>query len=539
MDILSLNKKMAGGGSGVIVHIIDTGINPIPELAGVLTVVPFRGDAQGGGTSGTLSPGKTEIDYSDHMGHGTMMASAAHRQAPKALIYAYNALPDGVQVYANEALAHVLGIVKADKTHRHIVSISASGDLSRITTETMHSLIKQLVALDCPVVCAAGNDGKEALTLYPACFPEPITVVAVKNDGTHAEFSNWLGEADFAEIGKAVPCCDKDGRETTVDGTSPATACVAGKLAAMWSRDLGMTEPQLYEAAKANAQDMGLPGRDPYFGWGWIAGLEVAAVTPGTDLKPETPNKEDVMTAAQLIAYFQRAVDEGWGYVWSLNGELYTREKAEYYHKIQKPTNSNRDPKTYWLTVCAKWIGKMAADCSGGIVGAIRTVIPGYDDRNANTFYAQCTEKGPIKTIPEIPGLCVWRDGHIGIYEGNGNVLEFRGADYGAVRTKLKDRNFTNWGRLRDINYTKETDMAKIITKNLAYDADVQALQTALNALGYDCGTADGKAGDKTMAGISAFCAAHGAGGGAPEAAQLRIVVGDTQYVLEGKAVRI
>ena len=534
MDILSRNKKMAGGGSGVILHIVDSGVNPIPELAGVLTVVPFRGDAQGGGTSGTLSPGNTEIDYSDHMGHGTMMASVAHRQAPKALIYAYNALPDGVQVYANEALTHILGIVKADTAHRHIVSISASGDLSRITAEAMHSLIRQLVALDCPVVCAAGNDGKEALTLYPACFPEPITVVALKNDGTQAELSNWLGEADFAEIGKAVPCCDKDGRETTVDGTSPATACVAGKLAAMWSRDLGMTEPQLYEAAKANAQDMGLPGRDPYFGWGWIADVGKPSVP-----EPVKPPGGGKLTARQLVGYYQHAVAEKWGYVWSLNGELYPRELAERYHATKRSTSSWRDPATYWLTDCARWIGKMAADCSGGIVGAIRTVDPTYIDRTANLFYAQCTEKGPISTIPEIPGLCVWRDGHIGVYEGDGYVLEFRGTEYGAVRTKLKDRNFTNWGRLRDINYTEETDMAKIITKNLAYDADVQALQTALNALGYDCGTADGKAGDKTMAGISAFCAAHGAGGGAPEAAQLRIVVGDTQYVLEGKAVRI
>ncbi|HOG02184.1 MAG TPA: S8 family serine peptidase, partial [Clostridia bacterium] len=282
---------------------IDTGINPIPELAGVLTVVPFRGDAQGGGTSGTLSPGKTEVDYSDHMGHGTMMASVAHRQAPRALIYAYNALPDGVQVYANEALAHVLGIVKADKAHRHIVSISASGDLSRITAETMHSLIRQLVALDCPVVCAAGNDGKEALTLYPACFPEPITVVAVKNDGTQAEFSNWLGEADFAEIGKAVPCCDKDGRETTVDGTSPATACVAGKLAALWSKDLGMTEPQLYEAAKANARDFGTAGRDPYYGWGWIASMDmsVGATPPSVPAKDE--NEENPVANETRLLY--------------------------------------------------------------------------------------------------------------------------------------------------------------------------------------------------------------------------------------------
>lgn len=50
--------------------------------------------------------------------------------------------------------------------------------------------------------------------------------------------------------------------------------------------------------------------------------------------------------------------------------------------------------------------------------------------------------------------MCVWRGGHIGIYEGDGNVIEFRGTEYGCVRTKLAARNFTNWGRLRDVDYS-------------------------------------------------------------------------------------
>lgn len=161
------------------------------------------------------------------------------------------------------------------------------------------------------------------------------------------------------------------------------------------------------------------------------------------------------ITAAQLLAYFQRAVTEKWGYVWSLNGEFYTRQLAEKYHAAKRKTSSSRNPATYWLKDCARWIGKMAADCSGGIIGAFRSIHPTYGDRTADTFYSQCTEKGTIKTIPEIPGLCVWRKGHIGIYEGDGYALEFRGTDYGAVRTRLKDRDFTHWGKLRDVDYTK------------------------------------------------------------------------------------
>jgi hypothetical protein len=48
MDILSANKAMSGGGSGVIIHIIDTGVNPIPELAGARMNIDIREDKPDG-----------------------------------------------------------------------------------------------------------------------------------------------------------------------------------------------------------------------------------------------------------------------------------------------------------------------------------------------------------------------------------------------------------------------------------------------------------------------------------------------------------
>lgn len=45
-------------------------------------------------------------------------------------------------------------------------------------------------------------------------------------------------------------------------------------------------------------------------------------------------------------------------------------------------------------------------------------------DVGANAMFANATVKGTIDTIPEVPGLAVWVDGHIGIYIGNGEVIE-------------------------------------------------------------------------------------------------------------------
>lgn len=68
---------------------------------------------------------------------------------------------------------------------------------------------------------------------------------------------------------------------------------------------------------------------------------------------------------------------------------------------------------------------------------------------------ANCTETGNIKTIPELPGVLVFMPGHVGVYIGNGEVIEARGHLYGVVKTKLKDRPWYDWGKLRWLEYQK------------------------------------------------------------------------------------
>ena len=226
------------------------------------------------------------------------------------------------------------------------------------------------------------------------------------------------------------------------------------------------------------------------------------------------------VTNTDIVKYFQNAVKNKWGYVWSLNGELYTKAKAEKYKAQGRSTSSSRNPETYWTEDCARWFGKMAADCSGGIVGAIRTKNPSYKDRTANTFKNQFTVSGKISTIPEIPGLAVWRSGHIGIYEGNGYVLEFRGTEYGAVRTKLSQRDFTRWGKIKDVRYEVEEPDKWVVTRLLKLTSpmmkgdDVKELQNRLYNEGFKkvlvdsqlkALKADGVFGEITESAVKAF----------------------------------
>ena len=46
--------------------------------------------------------------------------------------------------------------------------------------------------------------------------------------------------------------------------------------------------------------------------------------------------------------------------------------------------------------------------------------------------------------------------GHVGIYVGNGKVIEARGHKYGVVETNLVGRGWKQWGKLDWIDYVEE-----------------------------------------------------------------------------------
>lgn len=218
-----------------------------------------------------------------------------------------------------------------------------------------------------------------------------------------------------------------------------------------------------------------------------------------------------MITAKQLVDYVKSKV--GSGYVWSAQGHKYTRELAEQWGKAKRAGK----PLSYYVTTAAKWIGKEVFDCSGLIVAAFEAILGKYADRTADTFKAQATESGGIKTIPEIPGLMVWRKGHIGVYIGGGKVVEARGVNYGVVITDVFKRDWTHWGKLRDVDYTDAVPskpvavFARLLKRRtpMMRGADVIALQEALRGAGYDCGQIDGVFGAKTDAAVKAFQRAH------------------------------
>ena len=171
---------------------------------------------------------------------------------------------------------------------------------------------------------------------------------------------------------------------------------------------------------------------------------------------PSTKNNLD------LVQWAIAAEKAGWGYVWGACGQVLTESALA--GKIAQYPDEVGGQEEFIRT---HWLGRRCADCVGFIKGygwlkaetlEIEYGTNGMPDIGADAMYANATGKGTIDTIPEIPGLAVWHEGHIGIYVGNGEVIEAMGTRYGVVRTQLADRGWTHWLKIPYINYIEETE---------------------------------------------------------------------------------
>lgn len=104
--------------------------------------------------------------------------------------------------------------------------------------------------------------------------------------------------------------------------------------------------------------------------------------------------------------------------------------------------------------------GKRVMDCSGLIKNYLMSknaqMPPIYDqkyDLSANSFHTKASEKGSIQSLPEIIGLGLWKNNHVGVYIGGGKCIEAKGFDYGVVESDVANTAFTEWFKIPFIEY--------------------------------------------------------------------------------------
>ena len=142
-------------------------------------------------------------------------------------------------------------------------------------------------------------------------------------------------------------------------------------------------------------------------------------------------------------------------------------------------------PSFYTATDYKKQYGQRVHDCIGLIKGYLwsdtSTSQPKYNaaqDVSADGMLSICKEKGSISTIPELPGVLVFSSQHIGVYIGNGYVIEARGHAYGVVKTKLSSRGWKSWGKCPWIEYieNKQSNENLVLSFQKAAKADDPSL---------------------------------------------------------------
>ena len=179
-----------------------------------------------------------------------------------------------------------------------------------------------------------------------------------------------------------------------------------------------------------------------------------------------------MLTNLDLVAFCEKMIGRPYWYgcvVYKCTQSLLERKAKQY----PSHYSSSRMPK-YKKKIAEK---EVCMDCVGlikgfmwtnGGVGVAEAIgkdsvfknsyqSNGCPDTSANGMLSYCKSKkmanGKMSTMPETIGLGVFKSGHVGVYIGNGYVIEAKGFNYGVVKSKLKDTPWTDWAVFPFLSY--------------------------------------------------------------------------------------
>lgn len=241
-----------------------------------------------------------------------------------------------------------------------------------------------------------------------------------------------------------------------------------------------------------------------------------------------------MIQAEALIEKFRQALDDRWGYIWGTAGIMWTQAlqnqkinymKANFGTSWEKNSEAKQNKYYQAAVKGGKWIGHMVADCSGLFVWAYRELGSKDIYHGSNSIYNKnCKAKGVLTEgkkedkQPLLPGTAVFTGtdkdrGHIGLYIGNGKVIEASNTDAGVITSNVTAGKWKWWGELKLVNYGGEAepepdpgDQLPTLRRG-SKGLYVTKMQTELKQRGYDLGPygIDGDFGKATEAAVRQF----------------------------------
>ena len=149
-------------------------------------------------------------------------------------------------------------------------------------------------------------------------------------------------------------------------------------------------------------------------------------------------------TVDELIAHCQKAIEGNWQYVYGGKGKKLSKDQIL---NLQKQYGKKLVPDTDLQKA-----GKICCDCSG----LISSLVGGQNFKNTAWFRNNALESKPIsERDSSMKGWAVYKQGHIGVYDGNDGYYAMDDSERNMVHNNLSQNKFTEIIKLSDIKYDK------------------------------------------------------------------------------------
>lgn len=147
-----------------------------------------------------------------------------------------------------------------------MINVSLVGPENR----ALEAVVDALLARGHVIVAAVGNDGPARPVGYPAAYEGVVAVTSVDIERRIQVDASRGPEIAFAAFGVDVQVAALDKSYGMATGTSFAAPLIAARLALKVARPDVAASLSAQQQLRAEAVDLGAPGRDEVFGYGLI-----------------------------------------------------------------------------------------------------------------------------------------------------------------------------------------------------------------------------------------------------------------------------